>query len=104
MPIITDKEIKANRPDTVIKEEPTHMCTLIDMDVPSDRKDLEIEVSKMWNTKTTVLPLVIGGLGIIRKGVNRYVERIPFNIKIEELQKIVQLGTAHILRKTHSTT
>ena len=36
MPIITDKEIKANRPDIVIKEKPTNMCMLIDMAVPSD--------------------------------------------------------------------
>ena len=50
----------------------------------------------MWNTKTTVTLLVIGALGIIRKGVNRYVERIPGNIKVEEMQKIVPLGTAHI--------
>ena len=48
------------------------------MAVPSDRnvatkevekilkyKDLEIEVCKTWNTKTTVIPLVLGGLGII---------------------------------------
>ena len=51
----------------------------------------------MWNTKTPVTPLVIGALGIIRKGVNRYVERIPGNIKVEELHKIVLLRTAHIL-------
>ena len=117
MPIITDKEIKANRPDIVIKEKPTNMCMLIDMAVPSDRNiaakevekiskynDLEIEVSRMWKTKTTVTPLVIGALGIIRKGVNRYIERIPGNIKVEELQKIVLLGTAHILRRTLSIT
>ena len=64
MPIITGKEIKANRPGIVIKEKPTNMCMLIDMAVASDRnsaaqevqkilkyKDLEIEVSTMWNTK-----------------------------------------------------
>ena len=117
MPIITDKEIKANRRDIVIKKKPTNMCMLIDMAVPSDRniaakevekiskyKDLEIEVSRMCKTKPTVTPLVIGALGIIRKGINRYIERIPGNIKVEELQKLVLLGTSHILRRTLSIT
>ena len=37
MPIITDKEIKANRPDILIKEKPANICMLIDMAALSDR-------------------------------------------------------------------
>jgi len=55
------------------------------------------------NTKNIVIPSVIGALGIIRKGMIRYVEQLPGHITIEELQKIVLLGTAHIIR-THSIT
>ena len=59
MPINADKEIKANRPDIVIKDKSKNLCTLIDMAVPSERnvatkeveknakyKDLEMEISK----------------------------------------------------------
>ena len=100
MPINTDKEIKANRPDIVIKDKSKSSCTLIDMAVPSERnvatkevekiakyKDLEIEISKMWNMKTNVIPVVIGALGLIRKRINRHVEQIPGSIRVEELQK-----------------
>ena len=40
----------------------------------SKYKDLEIEIGKMWNTKTIVIPPVIGALGIISKAMKRYVE------------------------------
>ena len=117
MPINTDKEIKANRPDIVIKDKSKGLCTLIDMSVPSKRnastkevekiakyKDLDIEISKMWSMKTNVIPIVIGALGLIRKGINRYVEQIPGNIRVEVLQMNVLLGTAHLLSKTLSVT
>ena len=70
----------------------------------SKYKDLEIEIGKMWNPKTIVIPFVIGALGIIRKGMKRYVEQLPGKIMIEELQKIVLLGAAHILRRILSIT
>ena len=117
MPIYTDKEIKATRPDIIVKGKSKKQWILIDMAVPSEGniaakeveklskyKDLEIEIGRMWNTKTIVIPLVIGSLGIIRKGMKRYVEQLPGKIMIEELQKIVLLGTAHILRRTLSIT
>ena len=116
MQVHTDKEIKANKPDIIIKDHINNTCQLIDMTIPSDRnvsikeveklskyKDLEIEVSKMWKMKTTTLPVVIGALGVIRKGMRLKVEKIPGTIHIEELQKIALMGTAHILRKVLST-
>ena len=65
MQVHTEKEIKANKPDIIIKDHINNTCQLIDMTVPSDRnvsikevkkyskyKDLEIEISKMWKMKT----------------------------------------------------
>ena len=54
--------------------------------------------------KTNVILVATGALGLIRKGINRYVEQIPGNIRVEELQKTVLLGTAHLLRRTLSMT
>ena len=40
---------------------------------------------------------------LVKKGLRKYMEKIPGNINIEELQQISLLGTAHILRKVLST-
>ena len=37
-------------------------------------------------------------LGHIKKGMEKYIQTIPGNIEIRDLQKIALLGTSHILR------
>ena len=56
----------------------------------------------MWGMKATTISVVIGALGLIKKGLEKYTKQIPGNIKISELQKIALLGTSRILRKTLS--
>jgi hypothetical protein len=53
----------------------------------------------MWNVKTRVIPVIIGGTGTISKSFRKYVSTIPGNHVVKELQKTAILGTAHILRK-----
>ena len=78
-PIQTDGEIKAHRPDIVIKNKKEKNCLLIDMSIPTEKntsvkvterlskyKDLEIEVQRMWGVKATTIPVVIGILGLIK--------------------------------------
>ena len=60
-------------------------------------KDLEIEIEQMWGMKATTIPMVIGALGRIKKGIYKYIQKIPG--EIQELQKIALLRTSHILRK-----
>ena len=111
-PIHTDRTIKANRPDIVVKDLNKKKCTLIDMTVPADRniapkefeklskyKDLEIEIQKMWHLDTSTIPVVVGALGLLKQGTEDYVERIPGKPKLFEIQKIALTSTAHILRK-----
>ena len=69
----------------------------------SKYKDLEIEIERMSDMKATKIPVVIAGaLGLIQKGLEKYKQQIPGNIKIYEVQKITLLGTSHILRKALS--
>ena len=69
----------------------------------SKYKDLGVEISTIWGLKTETVSVVIGALGQVKKGLGKYVEKLPGNINIEELQKISLLDTAHILRKVLST-
>jgi 5,10-methylenetetrahydrofolate reductase len=62
-------------------------------------KDITIEMQRMWNVKTKVIPVIIGATGIISKSFRKYVSNIPGYHKDKELQKTAMLGTAHILRK-----
>lgn len=109
-PIITDRKVPANKPDIVIKT--GNQCFIIDVAVPLDRniitkeaekilkyKSLEIEVQRMWNTKATVIPVVIGATGYVSKYFLENLKQIPGHHNAYQLQKTAILGTAHILRK-----
>ena len=86
-------------------------CVLIDVAISGDRnvikteaekilkyKDLTIEIQRMWNVKTKVIPVITGATGAISKSFRKYASNIPGN-KVKELQKTDILGAAHILRK-----
>jgi hypothetical protein len=62
-------------------------------------KDLTIEIQRMWNVKTKVIPVIIGATGTISQSLRKYVSNIPGNHEVTELQKTAILGTAHIIRK-----
>ena len=62
-------------------------------------KVLKIEIQRMWNVKTKVIPVIIGATGTISKSFRKYVSNIPGNHEVKEQQKTAILGTAHIQRK-----
>jgi hypothetical protein len=62
-------------------------------------KYLTIEIQRMWNVKSRVIPVIIGATGTISISFRKYVSTIPGNHDVRELQKTAILGTAHILRK-----
>ena len=115
MAVQTDRHISANRPDIIIKDKMNSTCKLIDMTVPCDKnvsskeiekkskyKNLEIEIQRMWKMKTEVIPIVIGALGTIKKGMDNNIRNVSENLNIKSLQKTYLLGTARILRKVLS--
>lgn len=115
MPVITDRQIAANRPDIIVKNKSDRTCHLIDVAVPADKntsvktveklskyKDLEIEVSRMWKLRANTIPVIIGALGLIPKSSDLYLGALPCRVSKYELQKIGLLGTAHILRRVLS--
>jgi hypothetical protein len=71
---------------------------LIDVTIPGDRnviqkeaenilqyKELTIEIQRMWNVKTRVIPVIIGATGTISKSIRKYVTTIPGNHVVKEL-------------------
>jgi len=62
-------------------------------------KDLTIEIQRMWNVKTRVIPVINGATGTISKSFRKYVSDIPGNHDVKEPQKTAILRTAHIFRK-----
>jgi len=108
----TDREVKANRPDIIIKNKKGKKCTLIDVAIPADRnvvqkeaekklkyKSLCIEIQRMWNLKCTIMPIAIGATGIVTRSVRKNLETVPGKHSLDSLQKTAILGTTHILRK-----
>ena len=40
-------------------------------------KDITIEIQRMWNVKTKVIPVITGATGTISKSFRKYVSYIP---------------------------
>ena len=48
----------------------------------------------MWGMKPKTIPVVVGDLGLIKKGLQKHTEIFHGAININELQNISLLGTA----------
>jgi len=106
----TDREVTANRPDIIIKNNKGKTCTLIDVAIPADRnfvqkeagkkfkyKSLCKEIQRMWNLKRTIVHC--GATGIVTRSLRKNLEAVPGKHLIYSLQKTAILGTSHIIRK-----
>ena len=109
--IQTDKHLAHNIPVITVVEK--KQVWLIDVAIPGDSRidqkevvkittyqDLKVEVERLWEKKATVVPVVIGALGAIPRDLVKLLKTLGFDmISLNQLQKAVLLGTAHILRK-----
>jgi len=53
----------------------------------------------MWNSKCTIISVIIGATGIVRRSLRKNLEAVPGKHSIDSLQKTPILGTSHIIRK-----
>ena len=106
-----DRTVPNNKPDIIIRDNEKRTRMLINVAMSGDRnvikkevekilkyKDLTIEIQRMRNVKTKVIPVIIGATWTISKLFRKYVSNIPGNHEVKQLQKTDTLGTAHILR------
>ena len=56
----------------------------------------------MWKLKTSVIPIVAGALGLVKKGAAKHLEKISGKQNLAEIKNIVLTITSHILRKALS--
>ena len=60
--------------------------------------DLARELKKLWNMNVTIVPIVIGTLGTITKGLLKGLEDFEVGGWVETIQTTLLLRTARILR------
>ena len=116
--IQTDHLIPPRRPDLIIinKKKKERICKIIEFTVPADHRinlkesekkdkylDLARELKKLWNMKVTIVPIVIGALGTITKGLLKGLEDLEVGGRVETIQKTALLRTARILRRVLET-
>ena len=121
--IQTDHLIPARRPDLIIinkkkkkKKKRKRICKIVDFAVPADHRinlkesekkdkylDLAKELKKLWNMKVTIVPIVIGALGTITKGLLKGLEDLEVGGRVETIQTTALLRTARILRRVLET-
>ena len=110
-----DREIVHRKPDIVVVNKKTNECQIIDVACPSDinlvgkkneklrnYKELRLEIARLWNKKTTIIPIIIGALGSVPDDLYEKLDSIGIKYNTTVLQKSVLLGTAHILRQVLS--
>ena len=96
--IYTDRKIDANKPNIAIKDHKSNSCLLVEVRFPMDKnfspgefrniskyKDLEIETERMWHLKPTLIPVVEGTLGTVKKGTNEYLQQILGKSSLTEI-------------------
>ena len=103
----TDRTIPSNKPDIIISDDEKGTCVLTDVAISGDRnvikkeaekilkyKDLTIEIQRMWNAKTKLIPVIIGVTGTISELLRQCLSNTPGKHEMKELEK-----AAHLLWK-----
>ena len=65
--------------------------------------DLSRELKKLWNMEITIVPIVIGALGTITKGLLKGQEDLKVGGRVKTIQTTALLRTARILRRILET-
>ena len=73
----------------------------------SEKRDkylnLARELKKLWNMKATVIPIVIGALGTVIKGLLQGLEDVEIRVQVETIKSTTLLRSARVLRRVMET-
>jgi hypothetical protein len=83
-------------------------CTLIDVAIPADRNVVQkeakkklkynslcIEIQRLWNLKCTIIPIITGATGIVKRSLRKDLGAVPGNNLIDSLKKTAILEIPH---------
>ena len=118
--IQTDHIISARRPNLIIinkkKKKKKKIRKVVDFAVPSDQRvklkeienkdkylELARDLKKLWTMKMTFIPIVIGTLGTITKGLINELEDLEIRDRVATIQTTALLRSAKILRRILET-
>ena len=104
--------ISARRPDLIIIMIIKRTCTIVHFVVLADLRaklkerekkdkylDLASELKKLWNLKVTVIPVIIGALATVTKGLVQGLEYLEIRGQVETVQTTALWRSARILRR-----
>ena len=97
-----DNVIEARRPDIIVIDNKERKGIIIDIAVPADVRvgekerekvgkcqDLKREIRRLWKLKMVeVVPVVIGALGSVTKGFDRWIEKLGIPLMLEECKRL----------------
>ena len=114
--IQTDHLIPARRPDLIMINKKMRISKIVDFAITVDhrinrkeceKKDKYLELAgefkKLWNMEVTIVPIVIGALGTIAKGLLKGWEDLDVGRRVETIRKTALLRAARILRRVMET-
>ena len=107
-----DTKIEARQPDIVLIDKTMKEVNIADVTIPGDErvderelgkiekyKVLKDEIARMWDMKEVIVILVVvGALGAISTGFEKYIAAIGIEMRLEHEQKTALLAIARILR------
>ena len=62
-------------------------------------QEIYIEIQRMWNLKSTIVPVIIGTTGIVTRSLRENLEAVTGKHSLDSIQKTAILGTSHIIWK-----
>ena len=93
-------------------EENKRKCLIINVACPVDNNlilernekldiysELRLEIARMWDKETLIVPIIIGALGSIPNDLECNLKKLGISYNVETLQKSTLLGTDNILKK-----
>ena len=92
----------------IIIDKTNKKTQIVDFAVPADHRievssqrkiesyqNLKCEVQKLWNLKTSIVPVVIGALGTILKFLGKHLSELNMEVNISQMQTTVVLLNSH---------